>query len=559
MATRAVGLDVGTHAVRAAELALGRDDATLVRFGQVTLPPGAVRDGEVADPPAVAGAIRRLWSEAGFRARRVIVGVGNQRVIVRRAELPALSEEDLRSALQFEAAELVPIPIEESLLDFQVLERVTGADGAEMVRILLVAAQRDMVRSLLAAVEGAGLEATLVDPVPFALLRALASATAHLASDRGPAEAIVDVGAGVTNVVVHEAGVPQFVRILAIGGASLTEAIAADLGVDLDTAEDLKRRARPGSLDALEARAARLVEDRLRPLLDEIRGSVDFYLAQPEASPISRVLLSGGGSRLAGFAERLRQELDLPVEPAHPLLGLRVGRTGIPEDQLVDAEPLLATPIGLALAGRPPEAGRRLNLLPREVAAVREQRRAGALVAAGVGVLALGLGLVWGAGRGQVTAEREKADDAEATVARLRSQVAGLQQVGQLEQALEARRRMVTAALADDVSWSRLLTQIATVIPNDVWLTSFSGQKSGRAPDGTATGTVNVSAMGFDHTSAARWLLRVGELPSLSGLWLPSSTRSGTGPESLVSFQSTAELTPAAHVDRSRRYLGEEG
>jgi type IV pilus assembly protein PilM len=559
MATRAVGLDVGTHAVRAAELALGRDDATLVRFGQVTLPPGAVRDGEVADPPAVAGAIRRLWSEAGFRARRVIVGVGNQRVIVRQAELPALSEEDLRSALQFEAPELVPIPIEEALLDFQVLEHFVGADDAAMVRVLLVAAQRDMVRSLLAAVEGAGLEATMVDAVPFALLRALAGATAHLASDRGPAEAIVDVGAGVTNVVVHEAGVPRFVRILATGGAALTEAIAADLGVDLDMAEDLKRRAQPGSLDQLEARAARLIDERVRPLVDEIRGSLDFYQAQAGAAAISRVLLSGGGSRLRGLAERLRGELGLPVEAAHPLLGIRVGRTGIPEEQLVDAEPLLATPIGLALAGRPPETGRRLNLLPREVAAVREQRRAGMLVATGVGVLALGLGLVWAAGRGQVSAARDDAAAAEATVARLRAQVAGLQGVSQLEALLEARRQMVTAALADDVSWTRLLTQIATVIPNDVWLTSFSAQKTGRAPDGTATGTVNVSAMGFDHTSAARWLLRVGELPSLTGLWLPSSTRSGAGAESLVSFQSTAQLTPAAHTDRSRRYLGEEG
>lgn len=558
MATRAVGLDVGTHAVRAAELSLGRDDATLVRFGQVTLPPGAVRDGEVADPPAVAGAIRRLWSEAGFRARRVIVGVGNQRLIVRQAELPALSDEDLRSALQFEAAELVPIPIEEALLDFQVLERFVGAEEAEMVRILLVAAQRDMVRSLLAAVEGAGLEATMVDAVPFALLRALASATAHLASDRGPAEAIVDVGAGVTNVVVHEAGVPRFVRILAAGGAAVTEAIAADLGVDLDTAEDLKRRAQPGSLDQLEARAARLVDERLRPLVDEIRGSLDFYAAQAGAAPIARVLLSGGASRQRGFVERLRDELGVPVDFAHPLLGLRVGRIGIPEDQLVDAEPLLATPIGLALAGRAPETGRRLNLLPREVAAVREKRRAGLVVAAGVGALAVGLGLVWAAGRPQVSAERDKAEAAEAAAARLRAQVAGLQGVSQLEQALEARRRMVTAALADDVSWTRLLTQIATVIPNDVWLTSFSGQKSGRAPDGTATGTVNVAAMGFDHTSAARWLLRVGELPSLTGLWLPGSTKSGTGAEALVSFQSTAQLTPAAHVDRSRRYLGEE-
>ena len=207
MAKRAVGLDVGTSVVRAVELTLGREQVTLTRFGQVALPAGAVRDGEVADPPAVASAIRRLWRETGFRTRQVIVGVGNQRVVVRQAELPEMSDEDLRSALQFQAEDLIPIPIEEAVLDFQVLERYTGTEQEALMRILLVAAQRDMVRSLLAAVEGGGLTATLVDLVPFALMRSLA--TTSLVEDlEGTAQAIVCVGAGVTNVVVHQRGVP---------------------------------------------------------------------------------------------------------------------------------------------------------------------------------------------------------------------------------------------------------------------------------------------------------------------------------------------------------------
>src|SRR5438270_2618107 len=128
MAQRAVGLDVGTSAVRAVELVLGREQVTLTRFGQVALAPGVVRNGEVVDPPAVAAAIRRLWREAGFRSRQVILGVGNQRVVARQADLPEMSEEDLRSALQFQAEELIPIPIEEAILDYQILEHFRGAD-----------------------------------------------------------------------------------------------------------------------------------------------------------------------------------------------------------------------------------------------------------------------------------------------------------------------------------------------------------------------------------------------------------------------------------------------
>src|SRR5688500_4430119 len=114
MATRVVGLDIGSFAVRAVELSLGGGQPTLERFAQVTLPPGAVRNGEVVDTGAVGSAVRRLWGQGGFRSKRVVVGVANQRVIVRQAELPAMSEADLQAALQFEAQDLIPIPIEDA-------------------------------------------------------------------------------------------------------------------------------------------------------------------------------------------------------------------------------------------------------------------------------------------------------------------------------------------------------------------------------------------------------------------------------------------------------------
>jgi hypothetical protein len=111
-----------------------------------------------------------------------------------------------------------------------------------------------------------------------------------------------------------------------------------------------------------------------------------------------------------------------------------------------------------------------------------------------------------------------------------------------------------------------VLEEIATVLPDDVWLTAFSGQKagasSGPAPAAQgAVGTINVTGQGFDQSSAARWLLRVGELKSLSGLWLPSSTKSGQGTAATITFSSTANLTPQARTgtDRRDRYLGGSG
>src|SRR5438132_8823973 len=271
MATRVVGLDIGTFAVRAVELSID-GEAKLVRFGQVVLPRGAVRDGEVVDPEAVSAAIRRLWSEAGFKARRAVMGVANQRVIVRMAEMPAMSEEELAAALRFEAQELIPIPVEDAILDFQVLEHVPGSDNGDRVRILLAAAQQDMVRTHVHAVESAGLRVSMVDVVPFALVRALARPGGDVLGSSGRAEAIVCVGAGVTNVVIHENGVPRFVRILLVGGDDITDAIARQLDVDPDIAEDLKRRVGdPAADDPQIAQAADVVTAQLGPLVEEIR------------------------------------------------------------------------------------------------------------------------------------------------------------------------------------------------------------------------------------------------------------------------------------------------
>src|SRR5438874_546621 len=516
MAQRAVGLDVGTSAVRAVELVLGREQVTLTRFGQVALPPGAVRGAEIIDAPAVAAAIRRLWREAGFRSRTVIVGVGNQRVVVRQADLPDMSAEDLRSALQFQAQDLIPIAIEEAILDFQIVEEFPTSEG-DMVRILLVAAQRDMVRSLLAALEGGGLSASMVDLVPFALMRALTQAS--LVQDLEPtAEAIVCVGASITNVVVHQRGVPEFVRMLGVGGDDITQGIATELSVDVDTAEDLKRRADPDSPDDLESRTAQIVIAQSSLLIEEIRGSLDYYQAQPEASPLGRIILTGGGSRTINLRESLEQTLGIAVEDGRPLSGVELARTGIPEERLIENESLLAVPIGLALAARPPESGqRRISVLPTEVAAVRTQRRQIVLASAGVAGLAVLLLFVWLARQTKVHDEESAADKAQQDNAQLQQQVAALQSVTALDTQLAQRRALVTSALADDVAWTRLLQEIATVIPNDVWLTSFAGTKpaAGGGGGGTAgatsaaaIGNINVNAMGFDQSSSARWLLR---------------------------------------------------
>ncbi|MFL6137824.1 MAG: type IV pilus assembly protein PilM [Frankiaceae bacterium] len=347
----AVGLDIGTSGVRAAELSFGKGISTLQRFGQVALPAGAVKDGEVVDEQTVANALKQLWAQAHFSSKKVVVGVANQKVVVRQIDLPWLPADELRKSLPFQVQDFIPIPVEQAILDYHPVEDVVDENGTRTLRVLLVAAARDMVTSMLGAVTRAGLDPVMVDLTPFAVLRSLAPIE-EVGMSGVPAEAIVDVGASVTNIVVHQGGVPRFVRILLMGGADVTEAVADRMGVPLEHAESVKQQM--GMLGATTAGteshpASRVIESTGASFVEEVRGSLDYYLAQQGAARLRRILVTGGGSRLAGMAERLSAATRLPVELATPMTSLRIGKTGLSPDQLTYVEPLVAVPVGLAM------------------------------------------------------------------------------------------------------------------------------------------------------------------------------------------------------------------
>ena len=350
MAGRVVGLDIGTSGVRAAELTLGKGGATLERFGQVALPAGAVRDGEVIDADAVAEAIKQLWAQAKFSTKKVVVGVANQKVVVRQVDLPWLPTAELKKALAFQVQDYIPMPVEQAILDFHPLEEFTNESGGRMLRVLLVAAARDMVTSALAAVEKAGLTPEMVDLTSFAVLRSLVTMdTTGL--DSMQAEALVDVGSNITNIVVHQGGVPRFVRILLMGGADVTDAVAERLGVPTEQAEVIKQETGmspvPGAAESTPA--SRAIESTAGAFVEEVRGSLDYFMAQPGAARISRVVLSGGGSRLSGLEQRLSSATRLPVQAARPMSMLKLGKTGLTPDQLAYVEPMVTVPVGLAM------------------------------------------------------------------------------------------------------------------------------------------------------------------------------------------------------------------
>lgn len=341
-----IGLDIGTTHVRAAEVVFGSGgrgaDAqpTLVRFGAVPLPLGAVRDGEVEDLATVSTAIRQLWAEAKFPSRDVNIGVGNQRVVVRELDLPWMPLPQIRASLPFQVGELLPMSTDEALLDYFPTGEREGPSG-RLVHGMLVAATRETVRANVQAVETAGLRPQMVDLNPFALMRAIVrGALVH------QTVAVVDIGARVTNVVIAAKGAPEFVRMLPSGGQNVTDAVAGALGISGVEAEQIKREVGIGYAVPTEmAAAAEAVNTVVRPLIEAVRNTFVYYAGNHPGAGIDLVVLTGGGAQLPGLGQYLSSASRLAVTVGDPLSTLKLSKA-LQGD--LARWPSLALPIGLA-------------------------------------------------------------------------------------------------------------------------------------------------------------------------------------------------------------------
>ncbi|MGH8977232.1 MAG: type IV pilus assembly protein PilM, partial [Acidimicrobiia bacterium] len=579
MARRLIGLDIGTNAVTIAEVSAG-NPPRLERFGQVALPRDAMREGEVVDDRALIDAISRLRSEVDVKKAPVRLGLASPRAVVRQVEMPSMSRDELASALKFQAGDLIPIPLDEAVLDFAILGEGTNAEGEPVMHVLLVAAHEAPTARLVSCVESAGLSVAAVDLLPLALIRALTHSA--MGEEGTHAEGIVSFGGGVTAIAVHEGGIPRFVRVLGTGGRELTDAIAAELGMAVETAEALKRQIGQDN-DELVGRARSAIERPLALLLDEVRSSFDYYRNQPGATRLERVVVTGGASQLPGITERLSTLVGLPAQPASPRQGLAIGDIRFPEFEYPRLDPYLPASVGLALGGA--GVGIVVDLAPRER---RRAKRSSGQGASGAlkPVLAIVAGLIVVLGVPTFMAKQalsEKQDDHAAVEAHNDELQASIDEKADLKaQAaqVEAIDAQLTSLLATDVSWSRMLQDISKTMPGTVWLTSFSGQVTAPPPVAPAApapeadaegeaestpapaapvvpqglqGDVTFEANGVTYPDVASWIRTVGDpnvYPALTGLWVTTATAADGETDATVGFSSTAKLTDAARSSR---------
>lgn len=337
----AIGVDIGATAVRAAILSPGtnesRPSVTVHGLGSVPLPPGAVVNGVVTDQSAVTAALKALWRANKFECRNVILGITNQQVVVRDMTVPNLSPQQRAKALPFQAREIVALPMDQVLIDFAQLGEVDPE--AETVSGLLVATPRQPVLAAVEAVERANLKVARVDLSSFAVLRSIAH-------EQLSVEAVIDLGAHLTSIVIHSHGVPKVVRTISRGGDELTAKLMEHMGLSQTDAESAKAEM---GLRGHHAEITKNLNESVRPLLAEIRSSIHYFGSTNNGAVVERVSLTGGASRLPGLAELLSEQLGLPTNVLAPMQHIRnrwAGKQTQPDEAEASAT---AVSIGLAM------------------------------------------------------------------------------------------------------------------------------------------------------------------------------------------------------------------
>lgn len=337
----AIGLDIGATAVRAAILSLavrdGHPSVTMNGLGQVALPEGAVVNGVVADQAAVTTALKELWRSNKFACRNVILGVTHQQIVVRGLQMPTLPADQMARALPFRAREIIALPLERALIDFLPLGDPDPRDGVQDG--LLIAAPREPVLAAVQAVTRAGLEVARVDLSCFGALRSIAH-------EQVDVEAVIDMGAHLTAIVIHDHGVPRVVRTVTLGGSMLTAKLAELLELTLRDAELAKV---DNGLTGSRGEVGRALSQSIRPLLAEIRSSIQYFSSTSSGAQVERISLTGGASALAGLGEALAEQTGIPVSVVLPMEHVRDGwaaEKGQPEE---DDGRATAVSVGLAM------------------------------------------------------------------------------------------------------------------------------------------------------------------------------------------------------------------
>ncbi len=339
-----VGLDIGSSAVKAVELKVTGKAFKVVAFATEPVPPDSIVDGAIIDASAVSESIKRLFENKAFKAKEVAASLSGNAVIVKKINLPVMTEAELAESIYWEAEQYIPFDIQDVNLDYQILDAGTGEDSKGTMDVLLVAAKKEKIADYTGVITQAGRVPVVVDVDAFALQNAF---EVNYGIDPQQTVVLLNAGASAININILAGEHSLFTRDIAIGGNSYTEAVGKEMNLPFETAEQAKKGLPVEGVSFDDVR--HVLQAMTENVLLEVQKTFDFYKASATSDRIDRIVLSGGASRVDGFAEALHERFGTQVEAFDPFKKVSFDATKFGVADAENVMPAAAVAVGLAL------------------------------------------------------------------------------------------------------------------------------------------------------------------------------------------------------------------
>jgi len=336
-----IGLDIGSSSIKLVELGESKNTYKLVNLGISSLPPEAIVDGALMDSVTIIDAIRELISNTKTKTKDVITSVSGHSVIVKKISLPLMSDAELEESIQWEAERYIPFDINDVNIDFQIFG--SSAENPEVMDVVLVAAKKDIINDYVSVIIESGLNPVTIDVDAFAIENML---SVNYEIEKDETVAMANVGASITNINILKNNMTAFTRDIFKGGNQITEEIQRQLHIDYEEAEKIKVGSK------IDAASQPVIQDVLtsasESLSMEIGNSIEFFQSTSTYEKISKLYLSGGGSKIKDFDILLQQQIGIPVEIVNPFKKIEYSEKNFDLEYLREIGPMMAVGVGLA-------------------------------------------------------------------------------------------------------------------------------------------------------------------------------------------------------------------
>jgi len=341
--TMMVGIDIGSHAVKAVLLSQGNDGYILEDFAIEPMTRGAVVDREIQDIEAVGKVIAKIRQKISIKAKDAAAAVSGQTVITKIIYMDvALSEDELASQIEIEADSLIPYPLDEVSLDFESLN-VNESDPSK-VNVLLSAARTESIEARIAALESGDFHAKVIDVESYAVSRSHDLCLSQFPEDAvNKTVAIVDIGATMTLFSATNAGKHLYSRDQIFGGEQYTRSIVSYYNKSFEEAEEAKI-----SHDLPPNYTFEVLAPFHTILMQQIRRAIQMFLTSSGAEKVDYLLISGGTASIEGIERLLTDELGIHTVIANPFNNMEIAKK-IDSNELSKVAPQLMVATGLAL------------------------------------------------------------------------------------------------------------------------------------------------------------------------------------------------------------------